>query len=105
MKTNSAYSRIGKLILIFFLTQFVFISTAQTFNVFKGDTINRTDKKGLKQGLWKKYYSNDTLFSEGVYKNNIHTGIFKTYYKTGKPQSVLKFRGLTEISFAELFYE
>ena len=79
--------------------QYYSISSAQTYNVFKGDTINRTDSKGLKQGLWKKYFSNDTLFSEGVYKNNIHTGTFKTYYKSGKTQSILKFRGISEINY------
>ena len=79
--------------------------SAQTYKVFKGDTINRVDSKGLKQGLWRKYYNTDTLFSEGVYKNNTHTGTFKTFHKNGKPQSVLKFRGTKEISNAELFYE
>ena len=35
----------------------------QTFVVFKGDTINRKDIKGLKQGVWKKFYRTDSLFS------------------------------------------
>ena len=76
---------------------------AQKYNVFKGDTINRVDEKGLKQGIWKKYYSNDVLFSEGMYKNGKHIGVFKTYYKEGKPQSILRFRNISEISDAELF--
>ena len=54
---------------------------AQTYKVFKGDTINRVDAKGQKQGLWKKYYSNDTLFSKGIYKDGKHTGTFLTFYK------------------------
>ena len=41
----------------------------QPYNVFRGDTINRTDAKGLKQGVWKKYYANDSLFSTGQYKD------------------------------------
>lgn len=80
-------------------------ASAQKYNVFKGDTINRTDAKGLKQGLWRKYYSNDVLFSEGVYVNGKHSGTFRTYYKSGKPQSILVFRGLTEISDAQIFSE
>jgi antitoxin component YwqK of YwqJK toxin-antitoxin module len=88
--------------LIVFLTANSF---AQKYNVFKGDTINHTDVKGLKQGVWKKYYSNDVLFSEGNYKNGKHIGTFKTYYKSGKPQSNLNFRGMTEIADAEIFSE
>ena len=87
---------------------FIVISTslsAQKFNIFKGDTINRSNTKGLKQGVWKKYYSNDVLFSEGVYKDGKHTGTFRTFYKSGKPQSILKFRGVSEINDAEIFSE
>ena len=51
-------------------------SNGQSYKVFKGDTINRLDKQGKKQGLWRKYYSNDSLFSQGVFKDNIHTGTF-----------------------------
>ena len=92
-------------ILLFLILLFATSANAQKYNVFKGDTINRTDAKGLKQGLWKKYYSNDVLFSEGVYIDGKHSGTFKTFYKSGKPQSILKFRGLTEINDAEIFSE
>lgn len=78
-------------------------SSAQTYQVFKGDTINRVDAKGKKQGLWRKYYSNDTLFSEGIYKNGKHFGTFNTFHKNGQRQSVLHFRGLSEISDATLY--
>lgn len=90
---------------IFFFLLIASSASAQKYNVFKGDTINRTDVKGLKQGIWRKYYSNDVLFSEGVYKDGKHTGTFNTFYKSGKPQSILKFRGLTEINDAEIFSE
>ncbi len=78
-------------------------SKAQTYQVFKGDTINRVDAKGKKQGLWRKYYSNDQLFSEGHYKDGKHVGVFNTFHKNGQRQSVLTFRGLTDISFATLY--
>jgi antitoxin component YwqK of YwqJK toxin-antitoxin module len=76
---------------------------AQTYKVFKGDTINRVDAKGKKQGLWRKYYSNDTLFSEGYYKDSKHIGTFNTFHRNGVRQSVLRFRGTTEISDAVLY--
>ena len=98
------YCMKNKLVLLLFIS-FVTTVSGQKFNIFKGDTINRTDAKGLKQGVWKKYYSNDVLFSEGVYKDGKHVGTFKTYYKSGKPQSILKFKGMTEINHAEIFSE
>ncbi|HRH67470.1 MAG TPA: toxin-antitoxin system YwqK family antitoxin [Bacteroidia bacterium] len=88
---------------IAFLICFSVNLSGQTYQVFKGDTINRLDAKGQKQGLWRKYYPTDTLFSEGWYKNNIHTGIFTSYHKNGKVQSRLIYRGLTDICNAEIF--
>ena len=94
-----------RLVIVLFLFFSLINCKAQTYKVFKGDTINRIDAKGQKVGLWRKYYENDTLFSEGYFKKGKHSGTFHTFYKNGKRQSVLSFRGLTEISFAELFYD
>ena len=93
---------------------FLYLSSqAQTYQLFHGDTINRRDKNGVKQGLWRRYYSNDTLLSESVFKDGMRTGSFKTYYKSGKLQSDLRFRPLTpnqiklktEVSDGVLYYE
>ena len=62
---------------------------AQTFVVFKGDTINRKDAKGLKQGIWKKFYRTDSLFSITSFKDNKQTGTTKFYYESGKLKSTL----------------
>ena len=94
-----------RLILLCIICSLCLSLAAQKFNIFRGDTINRVDQKGLKQGIWRKYYSNDVLFSEGVFNNGKHVGTFKTYYKSGKPQSILKFRGTSEICSAEIFSE
>lgn len=59
----------------------------QKFNVYRGDTLNRIDRNGLKQGPWKKFYENDSIFYEGQYKNGQRTGEFKYYYKDGKLKS------------------
>src|SRR5205809_5121978 len=86
----------------------VFETQAQTYQVFKGDTINRRDKSGLKQGVWKRYYENDTLLSVSTFKNGRRTGSFKTFYKSGKLQTDLRFRPSlkpVEISDAILYYE
>ncbi len=104
-QTNVIFTSMKKQIRLFLFLLIATSASAQKYNVFKGDTINRTDVKGLKQGIWKKYYSNDVLFSEGVYKDGKHTGTFNTYYKSGKRQSILKFRGTSEINDAEIFSE
>src|SRR3569832_2018752 len=89
-----------------FVFLFIFqLSFAQTFQVFKGDTINRRDAKGVKQGIWRKYFPNDTLFTESTFKNGKRTGIFKTCYKSGAVKSILKYRGLTDVSDATFYFE
>ncbi|MBP6335351.1 MAG: toxin-antitoxin system YwqK family antitoxin [Bacteroidia bacterium] len=77
--------------------------SAQTYKVFKGDTINRLDKNKSKQGLWRKYYATDTLFSEGVYKDNIPVDTFRTYHKNSALQAKLIYRGKTEVCDAQVF--
>jgi len=62
---------------------------AQSYKVFKGDTINRVDSKGKKQGVWKRYYENDQLFSVANFKDDVALGTTTTYYKTGERQSDL----------------
>ena len=74
-------------LLLFFLVPFTGMS--QDFKIFKGDTINRTDAKGWKQGVWKRYYDNDQLFSETRFKNNKPVGTANMFYKTGEKQGVI----------------
>ncbi len=53
-----------------------------------GQEINQTDSKGNKQGPWKKYYpSNDGLFYEGQFENDVPVGVFKHYYENGNIKS------------------
>lgn len=78
---------------------------AQKYSVFKGDTINRSDAKGRKQGVWKRYYANDTLFSEGQYKDGKAIGTFRTFYKNGKQQAIMTYRGMTERCDAIVYAE
>jgi antitoxin component YwqK of YwqJK toxin-antitoxin module len=64
------------------------ILSAQTYKVVNGDTINRTDAKGLKQGVWKKFYvGTGELMTEGTFKDGVPTGVFKNFYKDGKLQA------------------
>jgi len=43
----------------------------------------------LKNGIWKYWYDNDTLWSECNYKNGLKNGTTKVYFKSG----ILKYSG------------
>jgi len=95
-----------KMIKCAFLLSFILATMgahSQTYKVFKGDTINRLDKNERKQGLWRKYYTTDTLFSEGIYKDNVPLGTFLSYHKNGKLQARLIYRGNSGVCDAELY--
>jgi uncharacterized protein len=50
----------------------------------KEEKINRIDKLGMKQGIWKEFYENDQPKSEGNYKDDKRDGIFKQYSMDGR---------------------
>lgn len=52
-----------------------------------GQNLNQTDANGLKQGQWKKLYSNERVRYEGQFKNDKPFGLFKYYYDNGKLQA------------------
>ncbi|REJ82451.1 MAG: toxin-antitoxin system YwqK family antitoxin [Bacteroidetes bacterium] len=84
---------------------FTRLSLAQSFEIFKGDTINRTDKRGLKQGAWKKFYPGDMIYFEGIYKDDKALGALKYYHKNGKVKTLLNSRAVKGEYFAEFFSE
>ena len=59
--------------------------------VKKQEKINRRDKSNLKQGVWKEFYANGKLRSEGRYTNDLKDGYFKDYNEKGDLVSTTKF--------------
>ncbi len=55
------------------------------------EKINRRDKNGLKQGLWKSFWDNDKTKSEGNYINDKKNGFFKTYSREGNLLNIEKY--------------
>ena len=45
--------------------------------------INKRNRRGLKTGLWVKYYNNGKLFSKGSYINGERDGYWEFYYLNG----------------------
>lgn len=74
-------------------------ASAQDSVVFKGDTINRKDAKGQKQGIWRKYYKSDKIFSEGRFVNDVPVDTFTTWYETGELQGYLIHTGKNKKSY------
>jgi len=51
--------------------------------VIMREKMNRKDKYGLKQGLWKTFWDNDKTRTEGNYINDKKNGFFKSYSREG----------------------
>jgi len=56
-----------------------------------GDTINRTDSNGMKQGHWIKKYPNGHVQYDGFFRDNHPVGAFKRFFETDTLHSVLIF--------------
>ena len=50
------------------------------------DSLNQTDKAGLKQGLWRKHYPNGNIRYEGNFSNDQPEGEFRYYHESGGDQ-------------------
>ncbi|MDX2174509.1 MAG: SpoIIE family protein phosphatase [Bacteroidota bacterium] len=95
------------LILAFFLLS-IFIpaqvskTSYKSFDIHIGDTINRIDKNGLKQGRWIYYgkdkrgwtsrlFNSKQIVEDGFYINDKKTKTWKTYHHTNKLKSEITY--------------
>jgi len=67
------------------------ITTYKNGIFIKQEKINRKDAKGDKEGLWKEFYEDRTVRSEGRYSNDRRNGYWKEYSKKGMLQVTYKF--------------
>lgn len=59
------------------------MSNSQSFEIADGDTINKTDHSGKKQGFWRYFWDNKDLKYEVYYENNEKEGLEIRYYDAG----------------------
>ena len=78
------YDRDGNIITIFTYDQGV---------LKRQEIINRTDKKGEKQGVWKEFYSSGKTKSETNFINGKKSGYSKTFLESGSLNTVEKYVG------------
>jgi len=94
------------LIIIFLSVVFQTVVSSQTFEMYKNDTINKTDLEGLKQGKWVKFNADKTIIlEEGVYINNKKEDNWKQYYESGKIKSELTYKNNKADGYAKFYYE
>ncbi len=78
---------------------------ATTANAQADTVFNQTDDHGLKQGYWKKSYSNGNLRYKGFFKDDSPQGELRRYYESGAIQAILIFGEDGEHTKARMFYE
>ncbi len=62
-------------------------------NLAEREKINRTDENGLKQGVWKEFYSDNKEKKEVEYKDDKIDGLYKEYDENGNLTLLLKYEG------------
>ena len=72
---------------VFQLIASFILLVGSTTSILVAQDFNQTDANGLKQGKWKKLYSNQRVRYEGQFKDDKPYGLFKYYYENGKLQA------------------
>ena len=98
--------KLSLLYLFFIINLFTFSqvnkSPYKDFDIHLGDTINRVDKKDLKQGRWiyfgkdkkgwtHRLFNSKQIVEEGFYINNKKNKTWKTYHHTNKLKSEMTY--------------
>ncbi len=55
------------------------------------EQINRYDRNGIKQGVWKEFYEDGKLKNEKDYKDGMLNGLYKEFNEKGNLILVLKY--------------
>jgi antitoxin component YwqK of YwqJK toxin-antitoxin module len=59
--------------------------------IVERELINRFDNNGHKHGVWKTFYTDGTIKSEGTYNHGLENGYFKEYDKDGNLLTTAKY--------------
>ncbi|MCF6365706.1 MAG: hypothetical protein L3J35_05830 [Bacteroidales bacterium] len=78
---------------------------AKIIELIKKGELNQTDENGLKQGKWKKVYSNGVTAYEVFFKDNKPTGELKRYHENGTLSSLLDYDDEGKFAHANFYNE
>ena len=66
---------------------------------------NTIDKKGLRQGVWAKYYpDNKTPIYTGQFLDNKPIGEFRYFFPSGKVKAIIQHQAKNNLSYARLYF-
>lgn len=85
----------------------------QTFELYKGDTINRTDASGQKQGKWVVFnktknlpgYTETQVIEEGRYVSNSKTGIWTGYHNNNEKKYEITYKDGLPDGYSKFYYK
>jgi antitoxin component YwqK of YwqJK toxin-antitoxin module len=94
------------------LSNWILPATAQSFEMYKGDTINKRNANDMRYGWWRirntegkfKGYEEGQLVEEGEYVNNKKNGIWTKYYPNGQKKQELTFANNVANGYARIYY-
>lgn len=75
-------------IIVFFVATY---GQAQTFLVFKGDTVNCISKAGVKHGRWLTFRKDSTVKELGTYKQNLREGLWVLFWGNGNKKAEISY--------------
>ena len=92
--------------IFYFIFFFTFILEAQSYEIFKGDTVNCIDKNNFKQGYWVEHkpFSEDKI-QEGNYIDGKKEGNWKSYYSGGILKSEITYKHGEKYGKAKIYFE
>ena len=91
-----------KYILLFCMGFVIMVSQAQ--NNSSTDSINQTDKQGLKQGFWIKKYPNGNIMYQGYFIDDKPAKLMKRFYENGEIKSTFLFYNNNKSCAAHIYY-
>lgn len=80
---------------------------SQTFDIYKGDTINVVDKNNTKQGLWIYFNDNykNRISQWGKYRDGAKDGAWETFYSNGNLKSKIEYQKNRQNGLVNIYYE
>ena len=96
-----------KILLSAIIICFVFVNTeAQSFDIYKGDTVNYINKDKYKEGHWIFFKKGtDKIFQEGNYLIGKKNALWTAYYSNGKRKSEITYLQGEKRGPAKIYFE
>ncbi len=98
---------------LFLLVLFAGAASAQSFEIYNNDTVNRMDENSQRIGHWVVFnrtkklpdYAPDQVVEEGDYVSGKKEGIWKQYWNNGKVKSEITYKGNLQMGYAKIYYK